>query len=126
MVNAALCGVFFADHTREGSPDMEPVNQTEEKRVGQGKPGPGRPKGSVNKVGRAAKEVIAQAAQDLGGVDRLVEWARESPKNEAAFWSSIYPKLVPLENYVSGPDGGPVESVMEVVFRDAVASRVPE
>lgn len=60
------------------------------------KRGPGRPKGSVNKVGKAAKEVIAQAAEELGGCDRLVAWAREAPENEKAFWAQIYPRLLPL------------------------------
>lgn len=62
-----------------------------------GKPGPGRPKGSPNKVAKAAKEVIAEAAERLGGVDRVVVWAKEDPKNESAFWSTIYPKLLPLQ-----------------------------
>lgn len=71
------------------------------------KTGAGRPKGSVNKVGAAAKDVIAQAAAELGGADRVVKWAKEDPLNERAFWSSIYPKLLPLQ--VSGEGGGPVE-----------------
>jgi hypothetical protein len=88
--------------------------------------GKGRPKGSLNKVGKAAKEVIAEAAQMLGGVDRMVAWAKEAPENEKAFWSSIYPKLVPLDTYVSGPDGGPVKASMEIIFRDATASGIPK
>lgn len=59
--------------------------------------GRGRPKGSPNKIGKAAKEVIAEAAERLGGVDRVVLWAREDALNERAFWSSIYPKLLPLQ-----------------------------
>lgn len=70
-------------------------------------PGPGRPKGSKNKVGMAAKQVIAQAAEGLGGVDRMIEWAKEAPENERAFWSTIYPKLVPHE--VTGADGGALQ-----------------
>jgi hypothetical protein len=57
----------------------------------------GRPKGSVNKVTAAAKDVISQAAEMLGGVNRLVEWAKEAPENEKAFWASIYPKMLPLQ-----------------------------
>lgn len=56
----------------------------------------GRPKGSQNKLGKAVKEVIAAAAESLGGEDRLVAWAKEDPQNEKAFWTSIYPKLLPL------------------------------
>lgn len=73
--------------------------------------GKGRPKGSVNKTTRIAKEAIALAAERLGGTDRLVEWAREDPKNEHSFWSTIYPKLLPLQ--VSGEDGGPIRTAIE-------------
>lgn len=73
---------------------------------GKPKAGPGRPKGSPNKVNKAAKDAIAEAAESLGGVDRLVAWAKEDPLNERSFWSSIYPKLLPLQ--VSGEGGGPI------------------
>lgn len=82
------------------------VNQTDEKRIGKGKAGPGRPKGSVNKVGREAKAVIAAAAEELGGMTRLVEWARSDPQNERAFWATIYPKLLPLT--VAGDKDNPL------------------
>jgi hypothetical protein len=61
----------------------------------------GRPKGSVNKTTAAAKAVIEQAAEGLGGADRLLAWAQEAPENERAFWATIYPKLLPLQ--VNGP-----------------------
>lgn len=63
--------------------------------------GRGRPKGAVNKTTRIAKDAIAYAADALGGGERLVNWAKEDPKNEAAFWTTIYPKLLPLQ--VNGP-----------------------
>lgn len=59
--------------------------------------GKGRPKGVPNKTTIAAKEAIALAAQGLGGTDRLIAWAQEDPKNETAFWSGIYPKLIPVQ-----------------------------
>lgn len=68
--------------------------------------GPGRPKGIPNKMTTAAKDAIAAAAEALGGSDRLVAWAKEDPLNERAFWSSIYPKLLPLQ--VTGEGGGPM------------------
>lgn len=77
-----------------------------------GKPGPGRPKGSPNKVTKAAKDIIADAADRLGGVDRLVAWAKEDAKNEHAYWSQIFPKLLPLQ--VSGENG---EAIGIVVFK---------
>ncbi len=62
-----------------------------------GNPGPGRPKGSVNKTTAAAKDAIAQAAEKLGGMNRIVAWAKEDAKNESAFWTTVYPKLLPLQ-----------------------------
>lgn len=59
--------------------------------------GAGRPKGSPNKVGKAAKDAIAEAADELGGVARIVAWAKEAPENEKAFWATIYPKLIPVQ-----------------------------
>lgn len=66
----------------------------------------GRPKGSVNKVGKEAKEIIAAAAEGLGGLDRMVEWAKSDPQNERAFWATIYPKLLPLT--VAGDKDNPL------------------
>lgn len=66
----------------------------------------GRPKGALNKTTMAAKEAIAYAFEGLGGADRLVAWVKEDPKNESAFWISVYPKLLPLQ--VSGEGGGPI------------------
>ena len=62
-----------------------------------GKGNPGKPKGATSKTTRAAKEAIAFAAEGLGGAERLIVWAQSDPKNESAFWTSIYPKLLPLQ-----------------------------
>jgi hypothetical protein len=59
--------------------------------------GRGRPKGSRNKVTGVAKDIIAEAADRLGGVERLVAWAKEDAQNERAYWSQIFPKLLPLQ-----------------------------
>lgn len=74
--------------------------------IGKGTPGPGRPKGVPNKNTKAAKDAIAEAAEALGGAQRLVDWAKEDPANERVFWGTIYPKLLPLQ--VTGEGGGPV------------------
>ena len=71
-------------------------------------PGPGRPKGVPNKVTRLAKDCIALAAERLGGVDRMVEWVKEDPANERAFWATIYPKLIPVT--VSGDPDAPLQA----------------
>jgi len=63
--------------------------------AGKGRIG-GRAKGTPNKVTRSVKDAIAYAAEGLGGADRLIAWAKEDAANERAFWSNIYPKLLPL------------------------------
>lgn len=70
--------------------------------------GGGRPKGALNKTTRAAKEAIAEAAEELGGVDRLVAWVREDERNERIFWGTVYPRLLPIQAEVSGTDGGAI------------------
>lgn len=67
--------------------------------------GAGRPKGSVNKTTAAAKAVIEEAAEKLGGASRLLAWAQEAPENERAFWATIYPKLLPLQVNGAGENG---------------------
>ena len=67
------------------------------------KPGPGRPKGSPNKITSIAKDVIAEAAEGLGGAKGLLTWAKADDKNTAIFWGTIYPKLLPHQ--ITGLDG---------------------
>lgn len=71
------------------------------------KTGGGTRKGVPNKLTVSVKEAIEAAAQGLGGGTRLEAWAREAPENEKAFWTTIYPKLLPLQ--VTGKDGGPLQ-----------------
>jgi hypothetical protein len=75
----------------------------------------GRQKGTPNKTTKAAKDAIAAAADELGGVARLVEWAREDKQNERIFWGTIYPKLLPLQ--VAGDQSNPVHTVNEIILR---------
>lgn len=59
--------------------------------------GLGRPKGSVNRTTATAKDMIAKAADKLGGVERMVAWAQEAPENERTFWGTMFPKLLPVQ-----------------------------
>lgn len=71
----------------------------------------GRRKGTPNKTTMIAKQAIAEAAEELGGVDRLVAWVREEEQNERVFWGTIYPKLLPLQ--VEGGDN-PINVVARI------------
>jgi hypothetical protein len=60
-------------------------------------PGPGRPKGSKDKISRTALEVIRDCADKMGGVDRMYKWAMKNDKHESIFWGHIFTKLLPLQ-----------------------------
>jgi hypothetical protein len=77
-----------------------------------GKPGPGRPKNTPNKTTQQVKDAILAAAEGLGGVDRLIAWAKEDNRNEAAFWVQVYPKLLPVQVAGEGKDG---QIIVEIV-----------
>jgi hypothetical protein len=74
----------------------------------------GRKKGTPNKINALAKDVIASAAEQLGGVERLVAWVKESEINERIFWGSIYPKLLPLTAVLSGDPNNPIERLHRI------------
>jgi hypothetical protein len=65
----------------------------------------GRKKGTPNIATKSIRLAIQEVAQGLGGIRRLIEWAQEDPKNEFAFWTSVYPRLLPLQIAGSGPHG---------------------
>jgi hypothetical protein len=65
----------------------------------------GRPKGALNKTTQSVKDAISQAADELGGSNRLLSWVKEEPINERIFWKDIYTKLLPLQVNGSGADG---------------------
>jgi hypothetical protein len=92
-----------------------------------GKKTGGRKRGTPNKTTRLARDAIEQAAAGLGGAERLAEWAKEKPENESAFWTRVYPRLLPVQVHASGPDGKPFEpddARQRLAF--LIASAVPD
>jgi hypothetical protein len=67
--------------------------------------GSGRKVGTTNVLTADIKAGIALAAYKVGGVARLVDWIMESPQNEFAFWTGIWPRLAPVQLQGSGPSG---------------------
>jgi hypothetical protein len=65
----------------------------------------GRKPGTANKLSMEVRTAIQLAAYRLGGVDRLVAWAMESPQNEFAFWNNIWPRLAAIRIEGTGPGG---------------------
>jgi hypothetical protein len=73
-----------------------------------------RAKRSGSKANTGARDLIASAAHELGGAERLVAWARQDAKNEAVFWGTLYAKLIPLP--LAGDEEGPIQHELSIRF----------
>ncbi len=71
---------------------------------------PGKPKGATNKTTGLIREMIAQALDEAGGVDYLVERAKD-PRTAAAFLGLVG-KVMPVQ--VTGENGGPVQTIARI------------
>lgn len=78
---------------------MTEVKKT--KRTFPGGAGPGRPKGVPNKVSGVAKESIARVFEEIGGVEKMAEWAQEHPTQ----FYNLYAKLIPVQVDGAGENG---------------------
>lgn len=63
--------------------------------IGEGTPGPGRPRGSQNKLTRAVKDAFQAAFEDLQGDENnnLLSWAQANPTD----FYKLASKLIPSE-----------------------------
>lgn len=59
-----------------------------------------------------AKEAIALAFDELGGVDELVAWAKSDPDHRKVFYSQIWTKIIPLQVNGSGDNGEHIHKVI--------------
>lgn len=85
---------------------MSDKETTQKRKVGDGTPGPGRPKGVPNKVTADVKAMVLQALSEAGGATYLLEQARGNPN---AFLTLVG-KVLPLT--VSGDKDNPLEAVV--------------
>ena len=100
------------------SPDKGPgagdKKTTQKRRVGDGTPGPGRPKGTPNKTTSLLKDAVLQAATAAGGRDGLVGYLTQQAAQNPAPFLALLGKVLPLQ--VTGDGGGPLH-VTAVVRR---------
>ena len=73
--------------------------------------GKGRPKGVPNKLNASVKEAIVEAFNRAGGVDYLIQVAKDDPKTFCA----LIGKVIPLE--VTGSEGGALQ-VQLINYKD--------
>ena len=89
---------------------METVKETP--KIGEGAPGPGRPKGVPNRSTAAVREAIARMAED--NAEKFAEWlekvAQDSPEKACDIYLKAIeyhiPKLARTE--VTGAENGPL------------------
>jgi hypothetical protein len=87
-----------------------PVKETAENRIGKGKPGPGRPKGVVNKTTGLLKDAILKAAEKAGGKDGLVGYLQTQAKDNPQSFLPLLGKVLPMQ--VTGADGDALQIVI--------------
>ncbi|GAM01915.1 hypothetical protein [Sphingomonas parapaucimobilis] len=82
-------------------------DQKTPRRVGDGTPGPGRPKGVQNKNTTLLKDAILQAATQAGGEAGLVGYLVTQATNNPNAFMPLLGKVLPMQ--VTGEDGGPIQ-----------------
>jgi len=65
----------------------------------------GRTKGTPNKLTTSVKEAILEAFDKVGGIEYLVDIAKDDPRTFCA----LLGRVLPLVAEHSGPNGGPIE-----------------
>lgn len=73
------------------------ANKQTGKNGARGKPGPGRPKGSVNKTTALLKDAILQAAADAGGKGGMVAYLTLQARENPGPFMSLLGKVLPSE-----------------------------
>lgn len=79
------------------------MSEKQTPRIGEGKPGPGRPKGVPNKTTTLLKDAILQAATDAGGGD-IVEYLKKQAVDHPGPFLALVGKVLPMQ--VTGEGGG--------------------
>lgn len=79
----------------------------------------GKPKGAVNRTTLSVKNAFLEAFEKRGGVKALLAWANDEPSE----FYKIMGKMCPKELEVSGPNGGPITTRVEVAFVESSSDR---
>ena len=78
-------------------------------KIGEGKAGPGRPKGLPNKTTALLKDAILKAAQAAGGggEEGMALYLEQQAKLNPGPFLALLGKVLPMQ--ITGEDGGPVQ-----------------
>jgi len=87
----------------------------DESRIGRGKPGPGRPKGTSNRITNDVRAMVLEALDRAGGADYLLEQSREQPQAFMALLGKCLPRELNVAHTVT------LESLLDEVHARRVA-----
>lgn len=89
------------------------MEEKETLKIGQGKPGPGRPKGVPNRTTTLLKDAILKAATEAGGgEDGLVSYLKQQASDNPGPFLALLGKVLPMQ--VVGEDDGPLKVVTRI------------
>lgn len=80
------------------------MDEKQTAKIGQGKPGPGRPKGVPNKTTQLLKDAILQAAQAAGGDGGMVGYLTLQATENPGPFMSLLGKVLPMQ--IDAGEGG--------------------
>jgi len=63
-----------------------------------------------------ARDAIALAFEEIGGVAALAEWIRASEDNRKIFYTNLYPKLIAVQEGAE-PERAPIDEVRFTIVR---------
>lgn len=81
-------------------------------------PGPGRPKGSKNKLSRLAKDTISEVYERLGGIEAHIAFLKSNKRALERFYNDVYPKLMALKPGLEISQGIDNKLIIKVVNID--------
>lgn len=92
--------------------------ETDEKRIGEGRPGPGRPKGVPNKQTTLLKDAILKAAEEMGGPDGMVGYLKTLAADSPPAFASLLGKVLPTQLNHGDAEGGKLQVVIQRYAED--------
>lgn len=87
------------------------MSEKQTPRIGEGKPGPGRPKGIPNRTTTLLKDAILQAATKAGG-DDLVAYLEKQAKENPGPFMALLGKVLPMQ--VVGDPDNPLRTITRI------------
>lgn len=96
--------------TRTADPWRLSMTEKQTLRIGEGKPGPGRPKGVPNRTTTLLKDAIIAAAEAAGGKDGLTGYLKLQATTNPQSFLPLLGKVLPMQ--ITGEGDGPLKIII--------------